>query len=164
MKLSGNVWKYGDDVNTDYIIPGRYMELTDPAEMAEKAFEEHDPSFRKGVQKGDIVVGKTNFGCGSSREHAPIALAGNGVSVVLAESFARIFYRNAINIGLPALECPGIHEAVEKGDKLEVDVTGGVVKNLTNGKDLKFNPLPEFMVEVLNAGGLAPYLNKTEEW
>ncbi len=164
MKLTGNVWKYGDDVNTDYIIPGRYMELTDPAEMAEKAFEEHDPSFRKGVQKGDVVVGKTNFGCGSSREHAPIALAGNGVSVVLAESFARIFYRNAINIGLPALECPGIHAAVEKGDKLEVDVTGGVVKNLTNGKELKFNPLPEFMVEVLNAGGLAPYLNKTEEW
>ena len=164
MKLTGNVWKYDDDVNTDYIIPGRYMELTDPVEMAEKVFEEHDPTFRKSVQKGDIIVGKTNFGCGSSREHAPIALAGNGVSVVLAESFARIFYRNAINIGLPALECPGIHAAVEKGDKLEVDVTGGVVKNLTNGKELKFNPLPEFMVEVLNAGGLAPYLNKTEEW
>ncbi len=164
MKLRGNVWKYGDDINTDYIIPGRYMELTDLAEMAEKVFEEHDPSFRKGVKPGDIVVGRTNFGCGSSREHAPIALAGNGVSVVLAESFARIFYRNAINIGLPALECPGIHDAVEKGDLIEVDVTGGVVKNLTNGKELKFNPLPEFMVEVLNAGGLAPYLNRTEEW
>ena len=164
MKLKGNVWKYGDDVNTDYIIPGRYMELTDPTEMAEKAFEEHDPSFRKGVKPGDIVVGRSNFGCGSSREHAPIALLGNGVSVVLAESFARIFYRNAINIGLPALECPGIHDAVEKGDTLEVDVTGGVVKNLSNGKTLRFKPLPEFMVEVLNAGGLAPYLNKTEEW
>ena len=164
MKLIGNVWKYGDDVNTDYIIPGRYMELTDPKEMAEKVFEEHDPSFRKGVKPGDIVVGRTNFGCGSSREHAPIALAGNGVSVVLAESFARIFYRNAINIGLPALECPGIHDAVEKGDLIEVDVTGGIVKNLSNGKELTFNPLPEFMVEVLNAGGLAPYLNKTEEW
>jgi len=164
MKLKGHVWKYGDDINTDYIIPGRYMELTDPEEMAEKVFEEHDPSFRKGVQKGDIVVGGKNFGCGSSREHAPIALIGNGVSLVLAESFARIFYRNAINIGLPALECPGIHEAVEKGDLLEVDVTGGSVKNLTNGKSLKFKPLPAFMVEVLNAGGLAPYLNKTEEW
>ncbi|MCW4050373.1 MAG: 3-isopropylmalate dehydratase small subunit [Candidatus Bathyarchaeota archaeon] len=164
MKLKGNVWKYGDDVNTDYIIPGRYMELTDPEEMAEKVFEEHDPSFRKGVKNGDIVVGRTNFGCGSSREHAPIALKGNGVSVVLAESFARIFYRNAINIGLPALECLGIHTAVEKGDLIEVDVTGGVVKNLTNGKELTFNPLPEFMVEVLNAGGLAPYLDKTEEW
>ena len=164
MKLKGNVWRYGDDVNTDYIIPGRYMELTDPAEMAEKVFEEHDPSFRKGVKPGDIVVGRTNFGCGSSREHAPIALAGNGVSVVLAESFARIFYRNAINIGLPALECPGIHTAVEKGDLIEVDVTDGVVKNLANGRELRFNPLPGFMVEVLNAGGLAPYLNKTEEW
>lgn len=164
MKLRGNVWKYGDDINTDYIIPGRYMELTDPVKMAEKVFEEHDPSFRKGVKPGDIVVGRTNFGCGSSREHAPIALAGNGVSVILAESFARIFYRNAINIGLPALECPGIHDAVKKGDLIEVDVTGGVVKNLTNGKELKFNPLPEFMVEVLNAGGLAPYLNRTEEW
>ena len=164
MKLKGNVWRYGDDVNTDYIIPGRYMELTDPAEMAEKVFEEHDPSFRKGVKPGDIVVGRTNFGCGSSREHAPIALAGNGISVVLAESFARIFYRNAINIGLPALECPGIHNAVGKGDLIEVDVTGGVVKNLANGRELRFNPLPGFMVEVLNAGGLAPYLNKTEEW
>ena len=164
MKLKGHVWKYADNINTDYIIPGRYMELTDPKEMAEKVFEEHDPSFRKGTQKGDIVVGGKNFGCGSSREHAPIALLGNGVSIVLAESFARIFYRNAINIGLPALECPGIHKAVEKGDLLEVDVTGGSVKNLTNGKTLKFKPLPPFMVEVLNAGGLAPYLNKTEEW
>ena len=164
MLLKGHVWKYGDDVNTDYIIPGRYMELTDPEEMAEKVFEEHDPSFRKGVKQGDIVVGRTNFGCGSSREHAPIALLGNGVSIVLAESFARIFYRNAINIGLPALECPGIHDAVEKGDVLEVDVTGGYVRNLSNGKELRFKPLPPFMVEVLNAGGLAPYLNKTEEW
>ena len=164
MKLKGNVWKYDDDVNTDYIIPGRYMELTDLEEMAEKVFEEHDPSFRKGVKPGDIIVGSTNFGCGSSREHAPIALKGNGVSVVLAESFARIFYRNAINIGLPALECPGIHDAVGKGDTLEVDVSGGVVKNLNNCKELRFKPLPEFMVEVLNAGGLAPYLNKTEEW
>lgn len=164
MKLKGYVWKYGDNVNTDNIIPGRYMELTDPAEMAEKVFEEHDPSFREEVKPGDIVIGRTNFGCGSSREHAPIALLGNKVSVVLAESFARIFYRNAINIGLPALECPGIHDAVEKGDLIEVDVTDGIVKNLTNGKQLRFNPLPEFMVEVLNAGGLAPYLNETEEW
>ncbi len=164
MLLTGHVWKYGDDVNTDYIIPGRYMELTDPEEMAEKVFEEHDPSFRARVQPGDIVVGRSNFGCGSSREHAPIALLGNGVSIVLAESFARIFYRNAINIGLPALECPGIHDAVKKGDVLEVDVTGGIVRNLSNGEELKFKPLPPFMVEVLNAGGLAPYLNKTEEW
>jgi len=157
MLLKGRVWKYGDDVNTDYIIPGRYMELTDPDEIAEKVFEEYDPSFRKEVQPGDIIVGGNNFGCGSSREHAPIALKKNGVSIVLAESFARIFYRNAINIGLPALECPGIHGAVEKGDILEVDVTGGTVRNLSNGEELMFKPLPSFMVEVLNAGGLAPY-------
>jgi len=164
MKLKGYVWKYGDDINTDYIIPGRYMELTDPEEISKKVFEEYDPSFRKGVKYGDIVVGGINFGCGSSREHAPIALLGNGISVVLAESFARIFYRNAINIGLPALECPGIHEAVEIGNILELDVTEGVVKNMSNGRELQFKPLPDFMVEVLNAGGLAPYLNKTKEW
>lgn len=164
MKLTGRVWKYGHDVNTDYIIPGRYMELTDPDDMATHVFEEHDPSFIKSVRRGDVVVGATNFGCGSSREHAPLALKHAGVSCVLAESFARIFYRNAINIGLPALECPGIHDAVSKGDTVEVDVTGGVVRNLDSGVELSFNPLPPFMVEVLNAGGLVPYLNETEEW
>jgi 3-isopropylmalate/(R)-2-methylmalate dehydratase small subunit len=116
------------------------------------------------VKNGDIIVGGYNFGCGSSREHAPIAIKGNGISVILAESFARIFYRNSINIGLPALECPGIHQTVEKGNILEVDISGGLVKNLSKGNELRFKPLPEFMVEVLNAGGLAPYLNKTEEW
>jgi 3-isopropylmalate/(R)-2-methylmalate dehydratase small subunit len=164
MKLKGYVWKYGDDINTDYIIPGRYMELTNPEEISEKVFEEFDPSFRKGVAKGDIIVAGNNFGCGSSREHAPLALLGNGISVVLAESFARIFYRNAINIGLPALECLGINQAVEKGNILEVNITGGTVSNLSNDKKLHFKPLPEFMVEVLSAGGLAPYLNKTEDW
>jgi len=164
MRFKGKVWRYGDDINTDYIIPGRYMELTDPKEMAEKVFEEYDPSFREGVQLGDILVGGNNFGCGSSREHAPIAIKGNGISIVLAESFARIFYRNAINIGLPALECPGIYNTVNKGDLLEVDVTKGIVKDLTTSLELQFKPLPDFMVEVLNAGGLAPFLNKTEEW
>lgn len=164
MKLKGRVWRYGHDVNTDYIIPGRYMELTDPDEMAAHVFEEHDPAFREGVRRGDMVVGATNFGCGSSREHAPLAFKHAGVSCVLAESFARIFYRNAINIGLPALECPGVHDAVSKGDIVEVDVTGGVVRNLDSGVELNFTPLPPFMVEVLNAGGLVPYLNETEEW
>jgi len=164
MRFKGNVWKYGDDINTDYIIPGRYMELTDPKEMAEKVFEEYDPGFREGVQPGDILVGGNNFGCGSSREHAPIAIKGNGISIVLAESFARILYRNAINIGLPALECPGIYNTVNKGDLLEVDVTNGIVKNLSTSRELQFKPLPDFMVEVLTSGGLAPYLNKTEEW
>jgi len=164
MKLTGKVWRYGHDVNTDYIIPGRYMELTDPDEMAAHVFEEHDPAFREGVRRGDLVVGATNFGCGSSREHAPLAFKHAGVSCVLAESFARIFYRNAINIGLPALECLGVHDAVSKGDTVEVDVTGGVVRNLDSGVELSFTPLPPFMVEVLNAGGLVPYLNETEEW
>jgi 3-isopropylmalate/(R)-2-methylmalate dehydratase small subunit len=164
MKLKGRVWRYGHDVNTDYIIPGRYMELTDPDEMAAHVFEEHDPTFREGVKRGDVVVGATNFGCGSSREHAPLALKHAGVSCVLAESFARIFYRNAINIGLPALECPGVHDSVSNGDTVEVDATGGVVRNLDSGVELRFTPLPPFMVEVLNAGGLVPYLNETEEW
>ena len=164
MKTTGKVWKFGDDIDTDLIIPGRYLNTSDPKELARHCMEDADPSFAGKVASSDIIVAGKYFGCGSSREHAPIALLGNGVSVVLAESFARIFYRNAINIGLPALECPGIHEAVEKGDTLEVDVTGGVVRNLSNGKELRFKPLPDFMVEVLNAGGLAPYLNKTEEW
>ena len=164
MKLTGKVWRYGHNVNTDYIIPGRYMELTDPDEIAAHVFEEHDPAFREGVRRGDLVVGATNFGCGSSREHAPLALKHAGVSCVLAESFARIFYRNAINIGLPALECLGVHDAVSKGDTVGVDVTGGVVRNLDSGVELSFTPLPPFMVEVLNAGGLVPYLNETEEW
>ena len=164
MKLTGKVWRYGHDVNTDYIIPGRYMELTDPDEMAAHVFEEHDPAFREGVRRGDLVVGATNFGCGSSREHAPLAFKHAGVSCVLAESFARIFYRNAINIGLPVLECLGVHDAVSKGDTVEVNVTGGVVRNLDSGVELVFTPLPPFMVEVLNAGGLVPYLNETEEW
>jgi len=164
MKVQGKVWKYGDDINTDYIIPGRYMELTDPEEMAKHTFEEHDPEFIKRVKKSDIVVGANNFGCGSSREHAPLALKHSGIGCVLAESFARIFYRNCINIGLPGLECPGIHKAVNNGDKLEVDVTGGIIKNITTGNKLKCNPIPEFMVEVLNAGGLAPFLRNTKGW
>ena len=164
MKIRGRVWVYGDNVNTDYIIPGKYMELTDPEEMATHAMEGIDSEFAASIQKDDIVVGGTNFGCGSSREHAPLALKYAGVGCVLAESFARIFYRNCINIGLPSLECPGIQAIVKKGDEVEVDVTGGWVKNLTTGKELRFKPLPSFMVEVLNAGGLAPFLSKTEEW
>jgi len=163
MRLKGRAWKYGDDINTDYIIPGKYMELTDPEEMATHAMEGIDPSFAERVEKGDIIVGGVNFGCGSSREHAPLALKHAGVGCVVAESFARIFYRNAINIGLPALECPGVADAVGEGDVLEVDIPGGVVVNTATGAKLKFNPLPDFMVEVLNAGGLAPYLRDMEE-
>ena len=165
MKRVGRAWKYGDDVNTDYIIPGKYLELVDPEEMARHAMEGIDPGFPEKIAEGDVVVGGRNFGCGSSREHAPLALKHAGVSAVIAESYARIFYRNAINIGLPALECPGITGAVSDGDILEVDVMGGIINNTTTGAWLSFTPLPEFMVDVLNEGGLAPYIRKNmEDW
>ena len=163
MKQKGRAWIFGDDVNTDLIIPGKYLELVDPEEMAEHAMEGIDPDFPKKIQEGDIVVGGTNFGCGSSREHAPLALKYAGIGAVIAESFARIYYRNSINIGLPALECPGITEAVEEGDTVEVDVTGGTVKNTRTDAELSFTRLPDFMVEVLNDGGLVPYLKKNME-
>ena len=130
ININGKVWKYGDDVNTDLIVPGKYLELVDPQEMALHAMEGIDPEFPQRITQGDVVVGGANFGCGSSREHAPLALKYAGVGAVIAESFARIFYRNAINVGLPALECPGIIEAVDQGDQLEVDITGGKVRNI----------------------------------
>ena len=165
IKIVGKVWKYGDDVNTDLIVPGKYLELVDPEEMALHAMEGIDPEFPQKITKGDIVVGGANFGCGSSREHAPLALKYAGVGAVIAESFARIFYRNAINVGLPALECPGIIDAVEEGDQLEVDITGGKVRNLSKNVELKFVPLPGFMVKVLGEGGLVTYIkNHLEEW
>ena len=164
MKVLGRVWKYGDNVNTDYIIPGRYMELTDPREMAKHAMEGIDPAFIKKVQEGDVIVGGTNFGCGSSREHAPLALKYAGVGCVIAESYARIFYRNAVNIGLPAVECSGITLAVKQEDRLELDLGNGTVTNVTQGTKLKFMSLPPFMLEVLNAGGLVPFLSKVDEW
>ncbi len=163
MKQKGKVWMFGDDVNTDLIIPGKYLELVDPEEMAEHAMEGIDPDFSKKIKEGDVVVGGTNFGCGSSREHAPLALKYAGIGAVIAESFARIYYRNSINIGLPALECPGITEAVEEGDTAEVDILGGTIKNTRTGAELSFTPLPDFMVEVLNDGGLVPYLKKNME-
>ncbi|RLI07751.1 3-isopropylmalate dehydratase [Candidatus Bathyarchaeota archaeon] len=165
MKLRGKAWKFGDDMNTDLIIPGKYLELTDPEEMARHAMEGVDPGFSERVKPGDIVVGGRNFGCGSSREHAPLALKHVGVGAVVAESFARIFYRNAVNIGLPALECPDITDAVEEGDTIEIDLTGGVIRNTRTGSQLRFTPLPDFLVEVLNEGGLAAYLRKhMDEW
>jgi 3-isopropylmalate/(R)-2-methylmalate dehydratase small subunit len=165
IRIVGKAWKYGDDVNTDLIVPGKYLELVDPEEMALHAMEGIDPEFPQKITKGDIVVGGANFGCGSSREHAPLALKYAGVGAVIAESFARIFYRNAINVGLPALECPGIIDAVEEGDQLEVDITGGKVRNLSKNVELEFVPLPGFMVDVLGEGGLVTYIkNHLEEW
>jgi 3-isopropylmalate/(R)-2-methylmalate dehydratase small subunit len=164
MIIKGKIWKYGDNVNTDYIIPGRYMELTDPEEMTKHVFEEHDPLFRSKIKKGDIIVGANNFGCGSSREHAALALKYIGVGSVIAESFARIFFRNCINIGLPALECPGIIKSVNFGDEIEVNLTKGIIKKVSSSIQLNFNPLPIFMIEVLKAGGLDNYLKNIDEW
>ena len=165
IKLEGRAWKFGDDINTDLIVPGKYLELTDPYEMAKHAMEGSDPDFPNKASKGDIVVGGKNFGCGSSREHAALALRYLDLGAIVVESFARIFYRNAINVGIPALECPGITEEVEEGDTLEIDLTAGVITNKRTGKKLSFNPVPEFMVKVLNEGGLVPYLKKhMDEW
>jgi 3-isopropylmalate/(R)-2-methylmalate dehydratase small subunit len=165
MILRGRAWRFGDDVNTDLIMPGKYLELVDPGEMAPHAMEGLDPGFAGKIGKGDIVVAGTNFGCGSSREQAPLALKHAGVGAVVAESFARIFYRNAINVGLPALECPGVSEAVSEGDMLEMDLTAGTISNENTGARLRIAPMPDFMVEVLREGGLVPYMRKhIEEW
>lgn len=165
MRIRGRAWKFGDDVNTDLIIPGKYLELTDPTEMAKHAMEGINPIFATRVKQGDIVVGGRNFGCGSSREHAPLALKYSGVGAVLAESYARIFYRNAINIGFPALECPGIVKSVDDGDELEVDLKEGIVKILGKDIRLQFIPLPEFMIRILDSGGLTVFLRlNMKEW
>ena len=165
MKQKGRVWKFGDDINTDLIIPGKYLELVDPEEMANHAMEGVDPDFNKKVKEGDIIVGGKNFGCGSSREHAPLALKYAGIEAVVAESYARIFYRNSINIGLPALQCQGIVKGVEDRDVIEIDVNNGVIKNTNTGIELSFTPLPDFMVDILTEGGLVPYLKKNmENW
>ncbi|MBN1682761.1 3-isopropylmalate dehydratase small subunit [Candidatus Bathyarchaeota archaeon] len=164
MKISGNVWKYGNNINTDYIIPGRYMELTDPYEMAKHAMEGIDQDFINKVKKNDIIVAGENFGCGSSREHAPLALKYAGIGCVIAESYARIFYRNAINIGFLALECPEITKIVQTNDIIEVDLTEGLINNKSNGKKVNFIPPPPFMLDVLNAGGIVSYLRKVDDW
>lgn len=165
MRIKGRAWKFGDDVNTDLIIPGKYLELTDPMEMARHAMEGVDSTFASRVNHGDVVVGGRNFGCGSSREHAPLALKYSGVGAVLAESYARIFYRNAVNVGLPSLECPGIRNAVDDGDEIDIDLKEGVIKILSKNIRLMFIPLPGFMIRILNSGGLAAFLRlNMEEW
>ena len=152
--LKGKVHKYGADVNTDVIIPARYMNITDPAELAKHCMEDIDADFVNRVQSGDIIVATTNFGCGSSREHAPLAIKASGISCVIAGSFARIFFRNAINIGLPLLECEEAVDNIEPGDIVEVDLSSGKIKNLTNDREFTAKPYPEFMSELISAGGL----------
>ena len=152
MRLRGRVIKYGEDVNTDVIIPSKYLAYTNPSDMAKHAMEGIDPSFLEKVRERKIVVAGRNFGCGSSREQAPIALKYAGVEGVVAESFARIFYRNAVNIGLPVLECVSVAEYVDDGSEIEVDMAEGVVRNITKGKVLRGSPTPEFLLRIMERG------------
>ena len=158
--LKGKVHKYGADVNTDVIIPARYLNVSEPAELAKHCMEDLDTEFVNRVQPGDIIMAKTNFGCGSSREHAPLAIKAAGVSCVIARSFARIFFRNAINIGLPLLECSEAVDNTEASDMLEVDLSTGKIKNLTRNLEFTAKPYPEFMAELITAGGLIEYTKK----
>ncbi|SCG86775.1 3-isopropylmalate dehydratase small subunit [Methanobacterium congolense] len=158
--MKGKVWKFGDDIDTDIIIPGRYLILRGEDELAQHAMEGLDPEFPKKVSKGDVIVAGKNFGCGSSREHAPVALKGAGISVVVAESFARIFYRNAINVGLPLLEAKDISKKVSEGDEVDIDMDKGILKDLNTSEEFEVKGLPEFMLEILNKGGLIPYLKE----
>lgn len=160
MKAHGSVFKYGDNVDTDVIIPARYLNTSDAKELAAHCMEDIDASFITKVKDGDIMVADKNFGCGSSREHAPLAIKTAGVSCVIAATFARIFYRNSINIGLPILECPEAAEGIKAGDEVEVDFDTGVIKNITTGKEFTSQPFPPFMQEIIKADGLIQQLKK----
>jgi 3-isopropylmalate/(R)-2-methylmalate dehydratase small subunit len=161
MKLKGNAWRFGADVDTDAIIPARYLNTSDPAELAKHCMEDSKtPDFVKRMKKGDIIVADKNFGCGSSREHAPIAIKAAGVSCVIAKTFARIFYRNSFNMGLPIFECPEAVDEIREGDMLEVDAKTGVIKNLTTKKTYQANPIPSFMQELIAAGGLMEWVKR----
>lgn len=160
MKIKGKAFKYGNDVDTDVIIPARYLNTTSKTELASHCMEDIDPSFVKEVKKGDIIVAGDNFGCGSSREHAPIAIKASGVSLVIANSFARIFYRNSINIGLPILECPAAVKAINKGDTVSCELSDGVIVNETTGEKFKAAPFPEFIQNIIADGGLLKHLTK----
>lgn len=154
MKYTGNVIKYGDNVDTDVIIPARYLNTSDHDELASHCMEDLDKTFVSRVQQGDIITAGQNFGCGSSREHAPIAIKASGVSLVIAKSFARIFYRNSINIGLAIVECPEAADGISEGDKVEADLDNGIIRNLTTGKEYKTEPFPEFVQKIIENGGL----------
>ncbi|MDR0361491.1 MAG: 3-isopropylmalate dehydratase small subunit [Planctomycetota bacterium] len=158
--ITGSVWVYGDNVDTDAIIPARHLTMVEPKDLARHCMEDIDESFATDVKPGDIVVGGANFGCGSSREHAPLALLGSGVAAVVATSFARIFYRNAINVGLPILECPDLAGHVKRGNVLRIDVDSGIVKNETTGEEFASEPFPPFLMDLINSGGLVEYAKR----
>ena len=160
MKANGTAYKYGDNVDTDVIIPARYLAIQDRAELASHAMEDIDTEFVKKIKKGDLVVGGKNFGCGSSREHAPLVIKESGISCVIAETFARIFYRNAINIGLPIIECAEAAKEIADGDEVEVDFDSGKITDVTTGKVFTGQPFPEFMQKIIMSGGLVNYINQ----
>lgn len=163
MQAKGKVFKYGDNVDTDVIIPARYLAIADPKELAEHCMEDIDRDFVKKVQPGNIMVAGKNFGCGSSREHAPLVIKVSGISCVIAETFARIFYRNAINIGLPIIECPEAAKAIEAGDEVEIDFDSGKIYDRTKGTEFQGQPFPEFMQKLIAAGGLVKYTNSKKK-
>ena len=158
--ITGTAFVYGANIDTDQIYPGGYLDLTDPEVVAQHAMERVDPDFVKEVKPGDMIVADTNFGCGSSREHAAVTLKASGIAVVLAESFARIFYRNAINLGLPLLVCPGIATLVKRGDRVSVDMAAGTVTNLTSGATAAAQPLSAYVMAILENGGVKPMIRK----
>lgn len=160
MEVCGKVFRYGDNVDTDVIIPARYLNTSDEKELAMHCMEDIDKEFVNNVEAGDIIVADKNFGCGSSREHAPIAIKASGISCVIAKTFARIFYRNAINIGLPILECEEAVIASEAGDKLSINFSTGIIKNITKNEEYKGEPFPEFMQNIINNGGLIERIKK----
>ena len=163
MKAHGRVHKYGNNVDTDVIIPARHLNTQDHKELASHCMEDIDKDFVNKVQEGDIMVAGDNFGCGSSREHAPIAIKASGIDCVIANTFARIFYRNAINIGLPIMECPEASERIQAGDEVEVDFDSGIIKNLTRGEEYKAHPFPESIQKIIRAGGLLKSIAEENE-
>lgn len=163
MKAQGKTWKYGDNVDTDVIIPARYLNTPDAKELAKHCMEDIDSSFASKVHEGEIMIAGKNFGCGSSREHAPLAIKTCGIACVIAASFARIFYRNALNIALPILECPEAAESIKAGDEVEVDFDTGVIVDKTSGATFRAEPFPPFMQDLIKAGGLAQYMKGLEK-
>ena len=160
MKLKGKAWKFGADIDTDAIIPARHLNTTDYKELAKHCMEDADPNFIKKMKNGDIIVADKNFGCGSSREHAPISIKAEGISCVIAKSFARIFYRNSFNMGLPIFESADASEKIKEGDEIKINPSTGVINNLTKKEKYQAKPIPPFMQELINAGGLMNYVKK----